>query len=123
MNKLKKIIVFLFVVVLSFNMIGCAKIISTKEFTTNVEIVDIDYKAMYMQPIKAGSVTTYVTHPAKYYTYIKYGEEELKINNSKYYQYAKNHIGEIISATLKETEYDDGSVIYSIISLNIKEED
>ena len=116
----KKIFVLLLVVILLFALTGCAKVVSSREFTTKVQNVDTDYDAMWIQPVRSGNVTTNITHPAEYKTYVQYGDETYVLDNSKVYNFAKEKVGENVFAVFEERKYDDGTVKYILKTINIE---
>lgn len=117
---MKKFISLLLVFVFMFCLTGCAKEVSRREFTTKVEITDTYHTGFYLQPIKSGSVTTFISHPERNYVYVTYEDIEYQIDNEEYYEYCKDHIGDIIFAIFDKVSYDDGTYRYILKDLNIE---
>lgn len=109
------IIAALLVAVSSFA--ACAKVISTKEEIVQVKIVDEYYRAQWMQPIRAGKVTTFVIHPARYVITVEYNGVNYDINDREAYNLYKTSIGEYVEGFLTITTYDDGTVKYDVAAL------
>lgn len=117
MRLLVIILVLLIVLPCIIMLTGCAKIVSTEYEMVEVEIVDSYHRAMYMTPVRAGKVTTIVTHPAVWHIYVMYEGIEYTLSGSDIYNAYKDRIGETVVATLQIDYYDDGSIRRNIISL------
>lgn len=72
---------------------------------------------MYMTPIRAGKVTTVVTHPAVYRITVEYNSVEYDIRGSNTYNKYKDMVGQNTIAVLEITTYDNGEIKEEIIEL------
>lgn len=113
----KKILIFTSIITMMFLFIGCAKCISKEYENVEVNIVDEYYKPMWLQPVKSGKITTFITHPAKYRITVEYNNIEYTINDNATYNKYKDKVGHTTIGTLEIRNYDDGSTRYNIISL------
>jgi hypothetical protein len=109
------IIAALLIVVSSLT--ACAKVISTKEEVVQVKIVDEYYKAAWIQPFRAGKVTSFIHHPARYVITVEYNGQTYDINDREAYNLYKTSIGEYTEGFLITTTYDDGTVKYDVTAL------
>ena len=114
---MKKIISILATVCLMFSLVGCAKVINTEYQEVEVKVVDSYHRAMWIQPVRAGKVTTYVTHPAVYKITVEYNGVEYSVSGSDTYNKYKNCIGSTTTGTLEINTYDDGTIKYDITKL------
>ena len=105
------------IVCLMFSLAGCAKLINTEYENVEVNIVDEYHRGMYVTPIRAGKVTTMVTHPAVYRITVEYNGVEYTISGSDTYNKYKEKVGKTTIGTLEIRTYDDGTVKYDIIAL------
>ena len=107
---MKKILCILLSVVLMFSLVGCAEIIDTKTEVVEATITDVDRDPMWIQPIKAGKVTTFITHPADYDICLKYNdiEEWLDVSSEEYDMY-EDLVGTTIKVNLVTDYYDDNT--------------
>ena len=108
---------FLLIAATIFSLVGCAECISTEYENVEVNIIDEYYRAMWLQPVVAGKVTTVITHPAQYSITVEYNGIEYSINDSYTYKKYEDKVGQTAIGTLEVRTYDDGSVKYDIISL------
>lgn len=116
--KFKTIILeLLFTAVLAFSFVGCTKCINTEYKNVEVTIVDKYHRAMWMQPIVSGKITTYITHPAEYEITVEYNGVKHTIDNKDTYNKYKDKIGQTAIGELEIKTYDNGAVIYDIVSL------
>ena len=113
----KTILMFLLIAATIFSLVGCAECMSTEYENVEVNIVDEYYRAMWLQPVVAGKVTTIITHPAQYNITVEYNGIEYSINDSYTYKKYEDKVGQTAIGTLEICTYDDGSVKYDIISL------
>lgn len=112
-----RMLVLLLLAVFLFNLVGCAKCISTEYESVEVVIVDKYHRAMWMQPIRAGKVTTMVTHPAVWRITVEYNGVKYTVNGRDAYNKYKDKIGQTTIGELEIRTYDDGTVKYDIVSL------
>lgn len=115
--KIKKYITIMTIVCLMLSLAGCAKLINTEYENVEVNIVDEYHRGMYATPIRAGKVTTMVTHPAVYRITVEYNGVEYTISGSDTYNKYKEKVGQTATGTLEIRTYDDGSVKYDITAL------
>ena len=116
--KLKnRIFALLLLVVLIFSFVGCAKCINTEYKSVEVVIVDKYHRGMWMQPIRAGKVTTYITHPAVWRITVEYNSVKYYVNGNDTYNKYKDKMGQSTIGELEIKTYDDGTVKYNIVSL------
>lgn len=111
------LLTLILIVTLCFVFTGCAKVIDIQEEIVEVKIVDSDRHAAWIQPIRAGKVTTYIHHSAKYEIMVEYNGNIYTVDNKDTYNKYKDSIGECIDAVLETQIYDNGKVHYSIIEL------
>ncbi len=117
MKLSNRILAILLVIVLIFSFVGCAKCISTEYESVEVAVVDKYHRPMYITPIRAGKVTTFVTHPAVWHITVEYDGIEYAISGSDTYNKYKDKIGQTTTGELEIRTYDDGTVKYDIVSL------
>ena len=117
MKLITIIFALLLLITLVFSLVGCAKCICTEYENVEVTIVDKYYRAMWIQPVRTGKVTTFITHPARYEITVEYNDIEYTISGSDTYDKYKDKIGQIIIGELEIKTYDDGTVKYNVISL------
>jgi hypothetical protein len=118
MKKIQKaaiIIAALLIAASSFT--ACAKVVSTKEEVVQVKIVDEYHRAAWIQPFRAGKVTSFIHHPAQYVITVEYNGVNYDINDSEAYNLYKSSIGEYTEGLLITTTYDDGTVKYDVTAL------
>ena len=115
--RIKKLIAIMAIICLIFSLVGCAKLVSTEYENVEVNIVDEYHRGMYVTPIRAGKVTTMVTHPAVYRITVEYNGVEYTISGSDTYNKYKEKVGQTATGTLEIRTYDDGSVRYDITAL------
>jgi hypothetical protein len=96
---------------------GCAQLINTEYKEVDVKIVDKYHRAVYVTPIRAGKVTSMVTHPAVYRIRVEYDGNEYTLNGSTVYNQYKNKIGQTVNGRLKIDTYDDGTIKYNIVEI------
>lgn len=114
MKRIISIICLLFIFI---NLVGCAKCISTDYENVEVAIVDKYHRAMWLQPVRAGKTTTYITHPATWYITVEYDGVKYTVHGSETYNKYKDKIGQTATGTLEIKTYDNGNITYDIIEL------
>lgn len=117
MKLTNRIFTLLLSVVLIFSLVGCAKLVSTEYENVEVTIVDEYHRAMWLQPVIAGKVTTYITHPAVWEIIVEYNDVEYTIDDEDTYNKYKDKIGQTTIGELEIKTYDDGTVRNNIVSL------
>ena len=115
---MKKILSIMMIICLTITLVGCAKLVNTNHESVEVSIVDIHHRAAWLQPMRCGKVTTFITHPARYETIVEYKGIEYTINDSATYNKYKDKIGQTTIGTLEIRTYDDGTVKYDITGLS-----
>ena len=113
----KRIITLILIIILSLNLAGCAKCISTEYENVDVVIVDEYYRSAWMQPIHTGKFTSFISHPAQYKITVNYNGVDYTINDSSTYNKYKTQVGQTVTGKLEIKAYDDGAVCYNILSL------
>lgn len=113
----KNILMFMLLVVMIFSLVGCAECISTEYENVEVKVVDEFYYPMWMQPVRCGKTTTFITHPATYRITIEYNGVEYTFSDSDTYDRYEDKVGQTATGTLEISNYDDGTTRYDIISL------
>ena len=113
---MKRVLIFVLIAVLVM-LTGCTKIINTEYKEVDVKITDTYYRAAYVTPIRVSKVTSVITHPAVYHTYIEYEGIEYTLSGSSIYNKYKNKIGQTVKGKLKIDTYDDNTVKYDIIEI------
>lgn len=117
-EKLKnRILGILLLLIMIFSLMGCAKLIDTRYENVEVTVVDQYHRSMYLQPMMVGKTMTLITHPAIYRIIVEYNGFEYSINGEDTYAKYKNRIGQTTIGNLETKIYDDGTVKYSIVSL------
>ena len=117
MKLTNTILVFLLFTLLIFALVGCAKCISTEYESVEVVIVDKYHRGMWMQPIRAGKVTTFITYPAVWRITVEYNSVKYYVNGNDTYNKYKDKMGQTTIGELEIKTYDDGTVKYNIVSL------
>ena len=113
---MKRVLIFMLIAVLVM-LTGCTKIINTEYKEVDVKITDTYHRAAYVTPIRAGKVTSVVTHPAIYRIYIEYEGVKYSLSGSGIYYKYKNKIGQTVKGKLKIDTYDDNTVRCDIIEI------
>ena len=113
---MKKFLVFMLIAVL-VTLTGCAQLINTEYKEVDVKITDKYHRAAYVTPIRAGKVTSMVTHPAVYRIRVEYDGNEYILNGSTVYNQYKNKIGQTVNGRLKIDTYDDGTIRYNVVEI------
>ena len=115
--KLKKIAFILLLIIVTFILVGCAECINTEYADVEVIIVDTYHRSMWMQPIRVGNTTTYITYPAEWKIIVEYDGVKYRIDNIDTYNKYKTKIGQTATGKLIIKTFDDGTIKYNIISL------
>ena len=105
------------IICLSILLTGCAELISTEYESVEVNVVDTHHSGMWLQPVKAGKVTTFITHPATYKVTVEYNNVKYTIDDQSTYNRYKGKIGQVTVGALETRTYDDGTVKYNITEL------
>ena len=113
----KKVLSIVVIICLMFSLVGCAQLVSTEYDSVEVNIVDKHYRGAWLQPVRAGKVTTFITHPARYEIIVEYKSVEYTIDDSDTYNRYKDKIGQTTVGTLEIRTYDDDTVEYDITEL------
>lgn len=113
----KNILMILLVAAMMFSLVGCTECISTEYENVEVNIIDEFYYPMWMQPVRFGKTTTFITHTATYRITVEYNGVEYTFSDSDTYDRYANKVGQTTTGTLEIRSYDDGTIKYDIISL------
>ena len=113
----KKIILLITLASMMLTMLGCAELVSCETETIEVTIVDSYHRSAWLQPVRAGKVTTFITHPATYSITFEYEDRTYSISGQDVYEKYKNKIGQTTTATLEIKTYDNGKVYTDIVGL------
>lgn len=110
---------YLTIILLSLTLLltGCAELVSTETREVDVIVIDSYHRNMWLQPIHAGKVTTWITHPAIYRITVLYNDIQYNIEGSDIYDQFKDDIGETVTGVLEIRTYDDGSTQSDIVGL------
>ena len=103
-----------------FLMVGCAKLISSEEFTDTVRVEEVDYSPSWSQPTEIGNTTTYINHPASYNVTLSYGENyqfKTTVDDSTLYKKCKDKIGETLQAKFVKNTYENGTIKIKFVEL------
>lgn len=112
---MKKILILsVFILLL---LTGCASVISIEYENVEVVVVDTEHTAMWLQPVKCGDMTTFITHPARYKITVEYNGVKYTLDDEDTYKKYKNKIGQTVNGTMEVKTFDDGTVKYDIWSL------
>ena len=117
MFKKKVFMLLLVTIIVLFGFSGCAKCIDTEYGKVEVTIVNEYYHETWLQPVRVGTSTTFITHSAKYQITVEYNGVEYTIDDSDTYEKYKDKVGQKANGTLKISKFDDGSVKYNITAL------
>lgn len=111
------LLTLILIVTLCFVFTGCAQVIEINEERVEVQIVDSERHAAWIQPVRAGKVTTYIHHSARYEIMVEYNGNTYTVDDEDTYHKYKDSIGECIDAVLETQIYDNGKIHCSIIEL------
>jgi hypothetical protein len=114
---MKKIISIMMIICLVVSLAGCAELVSTEYENIEVNVVDTHHRGAWVQPIRVGKVTTYITHPAKYEVTVEYNGKNYTVDDKYAYNKYKDKTGQNIVGVLEIRTYDDGTVEYDITEL------
>lgn len=110
---------YLTIILLSLILLltGCAELVSTETREVDVIVIDSYHRNMWLQPVRTGKVTTWITHPAIYRITVLYNDIQYNIEGSDIYDQFKDDIGETVTGVLEIRTYDDGSTQSDIVGL------
>lgn len=118
MKKIKKVAIIIAALLIAVSSLtACAKVISAKEEVVQVKIVDEYHRAAWVQPFRAGKITSFIRHPAQYVITVEYNGVNYDINDREAYNLYSTSIGEYAEGFLITTTYDDGTVKYDVTAL------
>lgn len=118
---MKKILILLCSLLLSVSLVGCAELISTETKNVEVVVTDVYHKPTIIVPMMVGKVMTTSVQPAYWTTYIEYDGVEYSIGGSDTYNKFKDKVGQTVTGVLEIRTYDDGSIKYDIVGLEVSE--
>lgn len=96
---------------------SCASLVNTEYENVEVKIVDEYHRAMWMQPIRTGNVTTFITHPARYEIIVEYKSVEYTIDDNDTYDRYKDKVGQTATGILEIRTYKNGAVKQEVVEL------
>lgn len=114
-----QILILLLLSVSIYSLVGCAKCVSTVYETVDVNITEkyykpsyttVEYNVIFKQPMPK-----FV--PAVYRITVEYNGVEHTFSGSDVYNKYKDKVGQSATGKLEIRTYDDGAVIYDIVSL------
>ena len=114
---MKKLSSILIAMCLTLLLASCAELISIEYRDVDVKVVDTYQRGMWLQPIRAGKVTTFITHPAVYQVTVEYNTVKYIINDPDTFNKYKDRVGQITTCTLEARVYDNGDTKYNITEL------
>lgn len=97
---------------------GCAKVVDTTEEDITATIVSTHHASSWLQPIRTGKVTTYISHSATWETTVEYNGKEYIIDNEDMYNICNGNDGEEVDCTLTTYYYNDDTKSLDITSIN-----
>ena len=111
-----KIIILINLIILSLILFtGCKEEIRRETIDIKAKIINVDYTPMWMQPVRCGKTTTFITHPAIYNTKLQYEDVSQTINNIDLYKICKDNEGNLIDCKLLIIYYDNETTKSTII--------
>lgn len=114
---MRRVLILITVLIALLMLIGCAELVSEETKQVEVTITDAYHKGSWMQPVLAGKVTTFITHPAEYNIVVMHNNTSYTINDYDTYEKYKDCIGQTTTATLVTKTYDNGRVYIDITEL------
>lgn len=117
MKTRNRILAIFLLIILIFGLAGCAECISTEYEHVEVTVVDKYHRGMWMQHVRCGKTTTYITHPEIWQITVEYNGVQYTFSGSDTYNKYKDKIGQTTTGKLETRTYDDGTVKYNIVSL------
>lgn len=96
--------IYVLAILLMFTLVGCKRI-STERLTVQVKIIDEYYKP------------TYVYSPSIYEITVEYDGDKYYFRDRETYNKYSSRVGEYVNGTLQIRKYDNGTVLYDMISL------
>lgn len=125
-NVKNKLCTFVFILMfalftLMFVLTGCAKLISTETSTVQVKITGEHYEKPYTEYHYHSTFHRMEPcyHPSVYIITVEYNGEEYDISGKYTYERYSDSIGTYTKGTLRTRKYNDGSVRYEIIDLEL----
>lgn len=116
-HVLKKFVLCTCITIFLFCLAGCKEVTNVEQKTVSVLVVDEFFSPAWVQPIRAGKVTTVISHPARYSITVEYQGERYNLNTASAYKTYKNKIGQKSEAILKIYTYEDGTKTEEIIEI------
>ena len=115
MKKALALCIVSLLLILSFT--GCAKVVDVQQETVEVKVINTDRTAAWIQPVRAGKVTTYIHHSAEYNVIVEYNGNYYTFDNKEMYHKYTNRIGCYTTAVLETKTYDNGKVKWALVEL------
>ena len=114
---MKKIVSIICLLLILLNFTSCAKCIATDYEDVEVLVVDKYHRGMWLQPVRVGKSTTYITHPATWSITVEYEGVEYTVSGHDVYDKYEDKIGQTATGTLEIKTYDNGNITYDIVGL------
>ena len=92
----------LVLLIITFCLSGCSKVVSTEINDVEVSIVDKYYRSTYVSPVSTGKTVILVTHPATYQINVEYNGVEYTLYGSDTYNKYKYMVGQKTIGVLKK---------------------
>ena len=117
---MKRIILLVLAGIFLLTLVGCAKVINTETITVDATVIETSHRGAWIQPVVAGKVTTFITHPEQNIVKIQYEDIVISVNDKELYNYYKDRNGETIECNLI-TKYFDNITTYSYLEVKENE--
>ena len=114
---MKKFLLFLVFILISFSFTGCSKLINTEYENVEVNITDEMYIAPYTLYYHTGKTIMPISHAAEYNIVVEYKGIEYFFRDKNTYNKYKDRVGETTTGILEICTYDDGTIKYNITEL------
>lgn len=111
---------FILSVFIATLLTGCKTCISTETFKDEAVIVNTVYTPTRIMPVCTGKTVSTVIYPSSYDVTLSYDGVEYNFDNSKLYNYCKNHKGELLMVDIAINKYDDGTTKTDIVNWHIE---
>ena len=103
----KKFYSLVLLIVSLLTLCGCTKVVSSSSENVNATIVSTHHKGMWLQPVLAGKVTTFINHPEKNEVTVQYNDIVMTFNDKEFYNKCVGHDGEKVECILVTVKYDN----------------
>lgn len=99
--------IYVLAILLMVTLVGCKRI-STERLTVQVKIIDAHYRPAHIKPNPSSS---------KYRITVEYDGDKYYFRDRETYNKYSSRVGEYVNGTLQIRKYDNGTVLYDMISL------